>query len=125
LVMALARLPDNSLLSLRAFSEESTISFLFLQKIARKLRKAGIITSVKGAFGGYTLRASAGDISMYQILEAICGPLGFVECLKDNQTCPQAKGCLSRSVFARINTEMMASLSHLSVADMLEELSIQ
>ena len=62
-------------LSLKTFAKDSGISFLFLQRIASKLKDAGIIRARKGKVGGYWLSRPRKAISIIDIIEAIEGPL--------------------------------------------------
>jgi len=59
--------------SLKEISEKTGVSFLFLQKIARKLRLKNIISSVQGVDGGYTLLKPAKKISLLEVIEATEG----------------------------------------------------
>ena len=68
LISELSKLEKNALLSLKTFSIKSNISFLFLQKIARSLRGAKIIKSVKGKNGGYMLVKKADKISVKEVI---------------------------------------------------------
>lgn len=62
---------DGKILSLNEISQKTKISFLFLQKIARKLRLKKMITSVKGVDGGYALLLSPTKISVLDVIEAM------------------------------------------------------
>lgn len=71
LLLALADMPKGEWLSLRAFATDRSISFLFLQKIARKLKSAGIVQAQKGPLGGYALALSAKDITLHMVAQAL------------------------------------------------------
>ncbi|HBF66858.1 MAG TPA: hypothetical protein DDW36_00330 [Candidatus Magasanikbacteria bacterium] len=66
-------------LSLKTFAKDSGISFLFLQRIAAKLKDAGIIRARKGKVGGYWLSRPRTSIHIIDIIEAIEGPLDSVK----------------------------------------------
>ncbi len=104
LIIALSDLDKGEFLSLRIFSNESTISFLFLQRIARSLKKAQIIDATRGVHGGYFLVADPHKITLKQLIEAIEGRFGITTCSKD--TCPRQKGCTSKKVFLRVNKKI-------------------
>lgn len=107
-VSRLAQLEAQQTLSLRTFSNESTISFLFLQKIARSLKQAGIIDSTKGARGGYFLVMPAGRISLMHVVEAIEGPYGVVDCV--HGMCNKTQDCKTKEVWLAINRDIVERL---------------
>lgn len=113
LVQRLAELKEKETLSLRVFSNESNISFLFLQKIARALKKAGIVDSTKGSRGGYFLCADMRNVSLKTIFEAIEGPYGVVDCAKGN--CSKASGCTTKNIWLEINNDIMQKLEQTPV----------
>lgn len=57
--------------SVREVAKEEAISLVFLEKIFSKLKKHDIITSVRGAYGGFSLNKNIDEITIFSILEAI------------------------------------------------------
>ncbi len=118
LLLALEQVPTGDTLSLRAFAEERNISFLFLQRIASRLKHAGLICATKGSKGGYYLLRQPYEIRFTDILEAIEGPYGPVECMRDGKTCPNEATCASRNTFSRMQQDIIASMNKYTLADM-------
>lgn len=114
LLLALSELAEKEYLSVGTFAEQRNISFLFLQKIVRKLKQAGFVASLKGSTGGYRLAVPAASITLKDIVEAVEGPYHVVSCLKQG-TCPATAGCVSRDVFATVNKSILASLAQHSL----------
>ena len=119
LLMGLAHAPDGSHISLKQFATERNISFLFLQKIAKKLREAGLIISQKGPTGGYQLATDPYAISLKHIVEAIEGPYQPMTCMKKD-TCPIETGCPSKNVFSYVQKDIVASMNKYSLQTMIE-----
>lgn len=118
LVSALAKLPAGELLSLKIFSLESNISFLFLQKIAQSLKKAKIIESVRGSQGGYHLARPASFITARQILEAVEGQIGATDCkIGGRKKCSKLKNCAIQGTMGKINEKMLNFLDETTLAD--------
>ena len=111
LVNRLAKLEPRERLSLRPFSRESNISFLFLQKIARQLKQARIIEATLGPSGGYRLKKPAKSISLKDIVEAVEGACGIVDCLKAESVCNKMGNCQSRKVWKKVNTKILKMLN--------------
>jgi len=117
LVHRLAQLNENETLSLRVFSEESNISFLFLQKIARSLKLQGLVDSTKGARGGYKLGRLADQISVKDIIDAVEGPYAVVECAKVDHGCTKVTTCKTKDMWQEINKDITAKLETMSVLE--------
>lgn len=105
LILALSKLGPGELLSLRAFSRQSTISFLFLQRIAKSLREAKLIESVRGINGGYRLMKPANQISFRNVIEAIEGPFGVIACSK-NELCKLEAMCTAKHGLRSVEAEI-------------------
>lgn len=105
LILALSKLKEGELLSLRSFSKQSTISFLFLQRIARSLREAGLIEAVRGINGGYRLMKSANQISFRNVIEAIEGPFAVIACSK-NEVCKLEAICTAKNSLRSVEAEI-------------------
>ncbi|MCB9798146.1 Rrf2 family transcriptional regulator [Candidatus Nomurabacteria bacterium] len=111
---------DGHCLSLSDFSQESTISIPILQKVARQLRVAGLIQSIRGKGGGYLLTRPTKNIHLSDVVHAIEGKIGVTHCLKKNNSCKSEKGCSARKGFERINGQIIAILDSTSVQDFFE-----
>lgn len=118
LLLHLLNLKKRELLSLRKFSEGSKISFLFLQRIAKKLRAAKIIEAVKGAHGGYYLAVDPKKITLKNVIEAVEGDYALTGCLKAGCHCVREKECLAKPVFKNINQQMISYLNSQSLASL-------
>ena len=67
--LAMAR--EDSLLSLGEISKKQDISLPYLEQLFVKLRRAGLVDSVRGPGGGYKLARRASDIRVVEILAAV------------------------------------------------------
>lgn len=66
-------------LSLKEIADRQGLSEHYLEQIAAPLRRAGLVTSVRGAQGGYTLGRPPETITVGEILRALEGPLELEE----------------------------------------------
>lgn len=120
LIFALYRLPENKVLSLKRFSNESNISFLFLQKIARKLKKAEIVNSLKGPKGGYIIAENVGKLTMKDVVEAVSGVYGVADCVKDGKGCYKTGSCDAKIAMSRINKKIIRFMSDLKIEEIIK-----
>ncbi len=67
----LAMQPDDTLLSLTDLSKRQNISLPYLEQLFVKLRRAGLVESVRGPGGGYKLAKPCAEIRVSEILEAV------------------------------------------------------
>ncbi len=70
-LIELARQPDQMPVAIREICEKQHLPVKYLEQIFRRLKKAGIVKSIKGACGGYILNHPAGQISLKEIMSAI------------------------------------------------------
>lgn len=102
-------------LSLKKFAEKQNISFLFLQKIAGKLRSADIIKSEQGKSGGYVLAGKPDKISLKDIFEALEGPCSVIECA--SHPCPLAGKCSTKGALGKLNMKIDKALKEIKLSD--------
>ena len=73
--------------SARTLAERTGVTLRFTLKILNKLSAGGIVSSVKGASGGYRLEMSPQELSMGHIIECIDGPFELNHCLSSDFDC--------------------------------------
>lgn len=119
LIAELAKLEKSASLSLKKFSLQSNISFLFLQKIAKSLREAGIINSIKGKNGGYMLVKPIETLNVKEVIEAVEGTYNAVDCAGSSKCCQKNKECSMKSGFKMITNQINEYFEKLKVTDIL------
>ena len=80
MMTAAARREPNARLSAAELSGETGVPLPTAQKLMGKLATAGLLTSVRGFGGGFTLARGIGDISLADIVEAVEGPIAMTQC---------------------------------------------
>jgi Rrf2 family protein len=109
--------------SLRAIAERQEISEHYLEQLIAGLRKAGLVSSVRGAQGGYILARDPADIKVGDIVRVLEGPIAPVECVNDNETehCLRSEFCITRGVWEKVKDSIEDVLDSISLADMCRE----
>ena len=102
--------------SVRELAEEEDISPLFLEKIFSKLKKHGIITSVRGAHGGFSLNKKPNEISIMSILEAIGEEMNPTPC--STEKC--GKECDISYFWTMTKDHMYDFFSRVTIADVIQ-----
>ena len=66
--------------ALATVAEAELLPLSYLEHLVAKLRQAGLVSSVRGAHGGYRLARPASEIAMLDVVEALEGPMAPMEC---------------------------------------------
>ena len=94
----------------------------YAAKLLRRLRLAGLVTSVRGAEGGYRLARPAEDISVWSALEALGGEFfgaEFCACHPGQQRrCVRSGDCSLRPLWRRLQETLRGALERISVGDL-------
>jgi len=94
-----------------------------LAKILQRLVKAGLLHSQHGMNGGYTLARDPGQISAFEVIRAIDGPLFITSCVTVRGECGQSDRCTIREPLRRVNESIEQVLRRIKISQMKEEAS--
>ena len=79
LMVDLAMTQGDTPISLKSIAERQNLSEHYLEQLVAPLRNAGLVKSIRGAYGGYTLAKPARDITVGDIIRILEGPITFVD----------------------------------------------
>jgi Rrf2 family iron-sulfur cluster assembly transcriptional regulator len=120
--LSLARLGrDGSPVSINTLSCEENISSVFLEQIFFRLRKAGIVSSVRGPGGGFCLARPPDKLTVKEILDAAGEDLSVTPCDKHNEDCERVSGCLSHRIWVEMTALINRYLAGVTIASILEK----
>lgn len=115
---------DENPVSLSDIAIRQDISIAYLEQLIAKLKRAEIVTSVRGAKGGYSLAAPKDKISVGDILRALEGDLSPVNCaevVENGSPCKESEQCITKVVWKKISDSINHAVDNLMLADLLEE----
>ena len=114
---------QGRLSSAREVSDRHNIPLPVLMNILKKLSRAGIVASVRGARGGYRLAADPAEISLKELIVALEGPIRLVMCAAGDETCncDQAPWCPVQGPARRIHDRLQAFLAGVSLAEIIDD----
>jgi len=107
----------DGVVNTKRIAEDLGIPSELLAKILQRLAKGKLITSVNGPKGGYVLAREPGQIRVSEVLRAIEGPLGLVNCYRTMQ-CPQLERCNIRRPVLAIQTGIERFLETMTLETM-------
>jgi Rrf2 family protein len=106
--------------SIKEISDREKISNRYLENIFVKLRKSGVVTSLKGEKGGFLLSRSPEKISIYDILKAVENDIAASRCAVDMKACENSGKCGIRKIWVKLDRHVNEFLSGTSLADATE-----
>ena len=92
-----------------------------LAKILQRLVKAGLLKSLHGMNGGYTLARDARTISAFEVIRAIDGPLFITSCITVRGECGQSDRCNISEPLRKVNSSIEDVLRRIKISEMKEE----
>jgi Rrf2 family protein len=116
----LAEHPNDPSISARDIAEAYHIPPQLLAKVLQRLAKVGILRSHAGMSGGYTLLKQPREISAFEVIHAIDGPLFITSCGPSHSGCDLTDSCTIKEPLARVNDSISSLLRSISIADLAE-----
>ena len=128
LMVELGRQPGSAPVSLSAVAEAERLPLSYLEHLVAKLRKAGLVTSTRGAHGGYRLAKPAEEITMDAVVEALEGQIAPMECFHET---PEGKvlcshesdgdhACATKLLWTRVQGGVTKALAGTTLAELVE-----
>jgi len=112
---------DEGAVSAKRIAEEFHIPPERLAKILQRLAKKKLVASHNGPKGGYLLTRHPAKITVGQVVRALEGPINVVNCMSEQDDCPQFARCNLRGPVQKIQ----ASISHVLDSMTLAELAVE
>ena len=123
-VMAMADLAIHSAgkpVSLAEIALRQEISLSYLEQLFGKLRRCGLVQSVRGPGGGYRLGREPDEVRVSDIVVAVDEPLTATRCMPGAATgCQSRKNrCLTHDLWTELGNQIQLYLSSVSLDDVI------
>ena len=105
---------------LKDVARRQGLSRLYLSQLATPLRTASLLRSVWGNKGGYLLAHPAAEIRLLDVIEAVDGPVGIIDCVLDPESCERVARCETIGVWRDINNAISEVLNRYTLGDLIE-----
>ncbi len=126
-VQALVELADADSgrpVSLSSIAKRESLSQNYLEQLFVKMRKAGLVLSVRGPGGGYLLAKKPSTIFIGEIFEAVEENVALTECVEidgnDSQSCKRSIECKTHYLWARLGSHFNELLYAISIKDVMD-----
>ena len=107
-------------ISLADISQRQVISLSYLEQLFSKLRRQGLVQSVRGPGGGYCLSRDADSIFVAQVIDAVNEAVDATGC-RGTENCQAGNRCLTHNLWTDLSNQIHSFLSGISLANLVEE----
>ncbi|MDH5737523.1 MAG: Fe-S cluster assembly transcriptional regulator IscR [Gammaproteobacteria bacterium] len=101
-------------ISLADISERQGISLSYLEQLFAKLRRSGLVKSVRGPGGGYQLSRDASDVFVAEIVDSVDELVDATKC-RGQGNCKNGDTCLSHELWAELSEQIHQFLSNIDL----------
>jgi Rrf2 family iron-sulfur cluster assembly transcriptional regulator len=115
---------DGNPVSLADIAERQGISITYLEQLFAKLRRAGLVRSVRGPGGGYLLNRNNANVTVAQIITAVDEQVDATGC-GGQSNCQQGQVCLTHQLWSDLNDQVHGFLNGVSLADLMARNNIR
>lgn len=116
-MVLIASTKDEEFLNVKDMAEKLNASEAHLAKVMQRLSKSGLLRSVRGPKGGFILAKKPEEISLYDIYEAVEGPIKERECpLGYDKKC-YFNECIFEGILEKLYTEFLAFIKNKKLSD--------
>jgi len=106
-------------IELKEVAKNENISLKYLEQVIIPLRSAGLVKSVRGSKGGYSLARPPSEICISDLVEILEGPVHLVECLRDPNACQRSSFCVSRDIWEEVSDGINRIFHSVTLEDMV------
>jgi Rrf2 family iron-sulfur cluster assembly transcriptional regulator len=122
-VMAMADLASASAgspVTLGEIASRQSISLSYLEQLFAKLRRANVVSSVRGPGGGYRLARDASEIRVSDIITAVDEPLRATRCSNAKGCLADGRRCVTHDLWDELSRHIFLFLSSVTLKDVVD-----
>ncbi|MCB5186937.1 Fe-S cluster assembly transcriptional regulator IscR [Methylobacillus caricis] len=117
-MLDLALNEEEKPVTLAGISERQGISLSYLEQLFSRLRRNGLVKSVRGPGGGYRLAKKHSDISVSDIITAVDELIDATQC-GGKENCHEGKPCMTHDLWSSLNSKILEYLSGVALSDLV------
>ncbi len=123
-MVELARHYGSGPVSLSEMADHEALPRPYLEQLVVSLREVGLVTSTRGAHGGYELSRPPADVHMSEVITALEGPIAPMICASDDplhaEICQRAGFCNVERLWQRVREAIVAALDSMTLEELAE-----
>jgi Rrf2 family protein len=117
----LAQQPPGKTALIGEIADAAQAPRTFLAKIFQNFAKLGIVSSYRGAGGGFTLARPASEITLREVVEAVEGPIIPNRCLMGTGTCDRSAECNVHGVWRMVQERIVDALDGVTIEELARQ----
>jgi len=122
MMVELARHHGSGPISLAEMADHESLPRPYLEQLVVSLREAGLVTSTRGAHGGYQLTRDPAEIRMGEVLRALEGPIAPMVCASEDPAhagiCERMGFCNVNHLWTTVRNAISTALDSITLADL-------
>lgn len=123
-LLDLALQPADQTITLAEIATRQSISVAYLEQLFAKLKRQGLVSSIRGANGGYRLAKIPQDIAVLEIIEAVNESVDATRC-DHKSNCQNGAMCLTHDLWQELSEHIEDYLSGITLANLIDRKNVQ
>jgi Rrf2 family transcriptional regulator, cysteine metabolism repressor len=125
-MVSLARMYGQGPVPLATIASDSSVPPAYLEQLMGSLRRAGLVTSTRGANGGYELARDPESVKVGEVYRVMEGPIAPMVCVTEDMEptedlCPIIDGCATRLVWVKVRDGIIEALDSTTLGDLVRQ----
>ncbi|HUL45035.1 MAG TPA: Rrf2 family transcriptional regulator [Bacteroidota bacterium] len=117
-LLYLALKPPGTMTSIKDLTGALKLPYHFVAKILQRLTRKGLVASLKGPTGGFTLGPPAEKITLLEVVDAVDGTVSLDSCLLGFAECTSNHPCGAHKEWQKVRTSTKSLLANQTIAEM-------
>lgn len=106
--------------SIKDIAKSQQISEKFSSRLMIELRRAGLVSSVRGTQGGFRLARNPEQVTLLDVVETMEGPIHLLDCLGEPEVCPRHEHCSITRIWGEVNQTLVEKLSSITLQNVID-----
>ncbi len=102
-------------------SQRQGIPLPYLEQLLLKLKRGGLVRTVRGPAGGYVLTRKPSQVSIGDVIRAADGPVALADCVSISSNCPRSGCCSTRSLWENLSRKVTKVFDSTTLKDLCLE----
>lgn len=120
ILLELARHADDTPVQVSLISRKQGIPVKYLEQLIRILKKAELVTSVRGPKGGHMLTKRPSEITLGQLVRLFEGQTELVRCISEPEKCAMSDDCRVRLAWKKATGALYGILDAITIEDIMQ-----
>jgi len=103
----------------REIADAEGISSDYVEQLLVRLKAAGMVRSIRGAHGGFTISCAPAETTVLDVVHAMDGVINLVPC--EEEDCTRVSTCVARNVWQRADAAVAGVFSQITIGDLASE----